>query len=1014
MIIRPRRIRTKVLGYIMSPFTSSIDIGPGISSSSPIYTAIPSSPASTISSIDPSSPRSTISEMSSDSDTSGRRESYPLSIASTSSSSSPEGSSTTRFYEKHYSISEDEEEEEYGSSESTGLLGFLALPRWKRDIEDKLSLPSTSRRRAIRTKNRAQTSTMFVPIFGIVLLGGAILTGIYVYSQRSGSIDESTYITASDQQNNSSTEQHTSPPQWAVDAQEIPDDPTHILIPPHETPNIELLRPLHGRLPYDVLESYFSTGVIHSSFNSHSHLAKQQPMDIVYLFVNASSPFLQENMLLAEESEGIELVGKKRHWRDNGELRGALRSGIKSFGDNLGKVHVISADWDLTNEDKSALEIEDGKIGQIPEWLNWDSQRGESSVLKWHFHSDVFKLPINSNGQVTVRPNLSQDEEDADPSKNEEEEEVEENEDESDGDGNDEEEGIVKPQPEVRFEPPTPVEVFWNNEQEWKELATPNFNSFAIESRMSWLQDVSENFIAFNDDMFVLRNLSTSDFRHPLLGNVFRMDSNLLVNPSMTPMQLTDSGEWGALQHANQILSKRFPARRRMYLHHLPKIQSTSMMNEALTMFNEELSISTTRNFRESKRGRGDVEMAWLTTNLRIERWREALLWSYIVAKVGHQNEGTWNNDARADLINLMQITDDQISGYQNVVVERRNDRKTLADSFEADSQVDWEGPKASIYQFSSLDGHLNLISEIPNRKCIFSLQQCLPARFFLDPDISYSSEEIFKHIAFAEPSCGDCLISALINESGERGIEAFLPSHDQIHYPASLNRTVEREWKISEPILQLTDSWAESDFTIGGNVFEGQDIWAGALARKDGGVELRRWCIKLLSRYTYVFASTPSLFSPIHNYGQLKSALRQVEETPDLAMFCINDDQYDSSDGKVRRLFGSWMNEKFGGAIPGVTYEREGVEWAESLPADSERSIVEEEERLTSSNRAIASSGNNHMGHNRILQKSSVLNDGERPYYNDFDEYDEEERDDLNEYGWKLGVVEDIPDAIW
>ncbi|WWD00665.1 hypothetical protein V866_007600 [Kwoniella sp. B9012] len=1050
MILRPRRIRTKVLGYLMYPFIQSSTAYTS-SLETHNYTAIPASPTSTISSIDPSSPRSTTSDMPSDNNE--RRESYPLSIASTSSSSSgsPESSSAVKFqtHEKHYRpiteddyLDEEEEEEEYGTSESTGLLGFLPLPKWKREIEDKLSLPSTSstslhQRR--RGRNRKQRRSIFIPLVSIACLSGMLIVGIYVYSQRSTyrrttttEVDESTYIPIPEEvsQNQSSFESiPSSAPQWIIDVKEIADDPTHILIPPHESDSIELLQPLHDRLPYDVLESYFSTGLLPTSFNSDSDLAKQRPMDLVYLFVNASSAYLQENMELAEVKEGIELVGKKRHWRDNGELRGAVRSGIKGFNDHLGKVHVISADWAMTDRDESVfsqvLNGQDGwRIGQIPEWLNWDSQREEGSKLNWHFHSDVFCLPVDSNGRSTIKADGV--EKIQEPTIEDEVEEEEENEQIENGNvGNSTEDG-TRLQPQVRLDPPTPIDVVWNNEQEWKELATPNFNSFAIESRMSWLKDVSENFVAFNDDMFILRNLSTSDFRHPLLGSVFRMDSGLLVNPSMTPMQLTDSGEWGALQHANQLISKRFPARRRMYLHHLPKIQSKHIMNEALTMFREDLSVSTTRTFRESKRGQGDIEMAWLTTNLRIERWRESLLWSYIVAKVGHRNGGKWNNQARMELVELMKITDDQISGYQNVVIERRDDRLTLADSFEADKQVDWNGPKASVYQYSSLDGHLNLLSDIDNRKCIFSLQQCLPARFFLDPEISYSSEEIFKQLAFAEASCGDCLISALINESGERGIEAFLPSLDQLYYPNTT--TVEREWKTSEPILQLTNSWEESDFTIEANVFKNQDIWSGALERIDGAVELRRWCIKLLSRYNYVFASSPVRFSPIHNIGELRTALRSVEESPDIAMFCINDDQYDSSSGKVRRLLGSWMNEKFGGSVPGVSYEREGVEWAQVLPEDERRSFTREEEerdRYGYLPIPIGYSGNNHRSkqpknrnRNRIIQKSTVLNDSESPYYYDDDNDDHDTNDDnddgFNQYGWKLGVVENITDANW
>ncbi|WWC68006.1 uncharacterized protein I206_101925 [Kwoniella pini CBS 10737] len=916
MIFRPRRIRTKVLNYLFnSSKTTSLESIPN----SPLYLAIPSSPTSSISSLDSSSSKSTMSEGESFDMT--RRESLPDSIASSSSTAS-----TSRLYpEKIYEV-EEEEYEEFDSSESSGLLGFL--PNWKK-VET--TLPFTHNRKQRRRLRKDKWSLAL--IIGLLCSGVTVSIGLYcVYRHIK---DKSIYIAKSDPPQIHSEEIIETFPQWVLNVQEIPNDPTHILIPPHESPKIDLLQPIHDRLPYEVLESYFSTGFIPESFNSDSPHAKQLPLDLVYLFVNASSEYLQENKAKAEQKEGIEIRGGKRHWRDNGELRGAVRSGIKHMNEHAGKVHVISADWELTNQDVSKLGYSDDdlsekmngwRIGQIPEWLNWESQKDqENSKLKWHFHNDIFKLPTKSNGQVIQKPFEVE-------ARSEVETEVEEI-SKSKAEQVRSEDDLDEDSEYPRIEPPTPVKVYWNNENEWKNLSTPNFNSFAIESRLSWLSGVSENFVAFNDDMFLLRDLSQSDFRHPLLGNILRMDSGLLVAPEMNPMQLTDPGEWGALQHANEIISRRFPSRRRMYLHHLPKTQSKAILNEALTMFGEDLSEATTRTFRESKRGKGDVEMAWLGTNLRIERWREALLWSWIVAKIGHKNEG-WNNESRLDLINLLKITDEHIMGNQKLLIQRREDRKTLSDSSEFDNQVNWQGPKATTYQFSSLDGHLNLLSDEPNRRCLFSLEQCLPQNFFIDPKVSYTSEEIFKQMTFAEPSCGDCLIHALINESGERGIEAFLPSPEQIFKPT--NNQINHEWTSLEPILPLTNSWEKSNFSIENNVLENQDIWSGSLKRKDGNIELRRWVIKLLSRYNYVFGSTPSMFSPIHNYGQLDFVLGTVERSNDLAMFCINDDQYDGSNEKVKRLFGTWMKDYFGDEIEGVNYEKPNVKWEELLPEDT------------------------------------------------------------------------------
>ena len=100
------------------------------------------------------------------------------------------------------------------------------------------------------------------------------------------------------------------------------------------------------------------------------------------------------------------------------------------------------------------------------------------------------------------------------------------------------------------------------------------------------------------------------------------------------------------------------------------------MMDEASVMFAEELSISATRGFRESKRGLADLEMAALASWLRIERWREALLWTWVVAKIGGVN-GIWDDEARKELRKLFGT---ELEKGKNAVV-RKGARKTVLDA---------------------------------------------------------------------------------------------------------------------------------------------------------------------------------------------------------------------------------------------------------------------------------------------------------------------------------------------
>jgi 3-O-alpha-D-mannopyranosyl-alpha-D-mannopyranose xylosylphosphotransferase len=141
---------------------------------------------------------------------------------------------------------------------------------------------------------------------------------------------------------------------------------------------------------------------------------------------------------------------------------------------------------------------------------------------------------------------------------------------------------------------------------------------------------------------------------------------------------------------------------------------------------------------------------------------------------------------------------------------------------------------------------------------CTLSLSTCFPSDFFTS-STSYSAQSIFRGIAFEHPECGDCIINALITASGDRGLAAILPEAEAVFFPPEKEP---RMWERSEPMLPLTSHWEGSDFSLAEVVRNGQDAWAGISPREDGGVRLREWCIKLLSRYAYTHgkSSFPSL----------------------------------------------------------------------------------------------------------------------------------------------------------
>ena len=169
------------------------------------------------------------------------------------------------------------------------------------------------------------------------------------------------------------------------------------------------------------------------------------------------------------------------------------------------------------------------------------------------------------------------------------------------------------------------------------------------------------------------------------------------VQFGFNPKLITEAGENGGLVNANRLLSQRFPQRLRQYTAHVPKTISREMHHEASLMFRDALTASGVRRFREAAIGQGDVQTLWLTMHLRVERWREALLWSFAVAGMGTIGEwGMWGRDARDHLRRLFELGEGDEAITQIEV--HKGARSTLRDwrmehHFE---RAGWEPPKAT------------------------------------------------------------------------------------------------------------------------------------------------------------------------------------------------------------------------------------------------------------------------------------------------------------------------------
>lgn len=141
-------------------------------------------------------------------------------------------------------------------------------------------------------------------------------------------------------------------------------------------------------------------------------------------------------------------------------------------------------------------------------------------------------------------------------------------------------------------------------------------------------------------------------------GPVIRFDYGLIIFPSDSS-SAPPEGEWRPLERSSQLLSVRFGNRGRPYIAHAPKLFSGPLLFEmGRGMWRAAWENTARRIFRgmnldfwddndgsgdgKSKQSGDDVHTGYLFGNYVVERWREALLWSWVVGKIG----GTGTEDS--------------------------------------------------------------------------------------------------------------------------------------------------------------------------------------------------------------------------------------------------------------------------------------------------------------------------------------------------------------------------------
>lgn len=349
------------------------------------------------------------------------------------------------------------------------------------------------------------------------------------------------------------------------------------------------------------------------------------------------------------------------------------------------------------------------------------------------------------------------------------------------------------------------------------------------------------------------------------------MQRNLLVTgeaPGTSRHKAT--GEWPSLTYANWLLDRRFGERGRPYLAHQAKTLVRPLLEEATSTWSIEFDESAGVRFR----GQGnDLNTLFLATHYVLEKHREALLWSYFVARMDTAGTGRYSLQDRERIVA-------EFAKAPNAILLNGTDLRVyspnrISPTFEnADHLLRGAGlsrPEATTYQFSSADGYAlvpigQLVSGWPTYSGIassgkphartMSLEKCFDGVDFATHAYSgnTSSVALFKRMAFEQPDCGDLAIAVLLGRSGSKGLEAFLPStSDKLGI----------EMEAAPPLLGgRAKTWEAADFSLDNAV---QGKWTA-----------RDYAVRLLQRYSYIIGDTKSLLilmrSPMQTLNELKA----------------------------------------------------------------------------------------------------------------------------------------------
>jgi len=168
-------------------------------------------------------------------------------------------------------------------------------------------------------------------------------------------------------------------------------------------------------------------------------------------------------------------------------------------------------------------------------------------------------------------------------------------------------------------------------------------------------------------------------------------------------------------------------------------------------------------------------------------------------------------------------------------------------------------------------------------------------------------ASDFFKHIAFDDIACGDCIINALRAASGATGLSKFLPdatrtfgTEDRSEGRIDSDHADDQLFK-EVPHLPLVSNWREGKFSL------------QSVLPSQGNINIRAWTLRMLERYRFVIGDTPLLFHMVTSSTAAKAQLKQIDGDRKAALLCLNDNLSGQSVYYADKLLREWQERRWG-----------------------------------------------------------------------------------------------------